>query len=164
MPQFLLDSNIFIATKNTLPIDLFPSFWQAMSRLANQGSIHSIEKVRNEIYRGNTTDPLVTWCNSLPSSFFIPFAASMAPSYGRVIAWSQANTVFKPGAKAEFARSDIADAFLVATAATLGCVIVTNETSDPLCKKRVKIPDAANALGVRCMSLNEVLRLLHVSI
>ena len=164
MPQFLLDANVLIAAKNLLPIDLFPSFWQKMYGLASSGAIHSIVKVKEEIYKGNSTDPLVTWCNSLPDTFFLSFDTSMAPSYGRVITWSQSQTVFSSAALSEFARLDVADAFLVAAAATLNCVIVTNETSDPQCKKRVKIPDAANALGVQCISLNDVLRRLGVTI
>lgn len=164
MPQFLLDANVLIAAKNLLPIDLFPSFWQKISSLAVSGAIHSIVKVKEEILKGNSTDPLVAWCNSLPETFFISFDASMAPAYGRVIAWSQSQTVFTSAALSEFARLDVADAFLVASAATLNCVIVTNEISDPQCKKRVKIPDAANALGVKCVSLNDVLRELGVTI
>lgn len=53
---------------------------------------------------------------------------------------------------------------LVATAAAKGYVLVTNETSDPICRRRVKIPDACNALGVRYCDLNQVLRELGITI
>ena len=57
-----------------------------------------------------------------------------------------------------------ADAYLVATAAAKGLVLVTNETSDPKCTRRVKIPDACIAFGVRFCDLNTVLRELGVMI
>ena len=65
-------------------------------------------------------------------------------------------------AKQEFAI--VADAYLVATAAAKGMKIVSFETSDPLCKKRVKIPDACLAVGVEYCSLNDLLHELGVII
>ncbi|WP_353952481.1 DUF4411 family protein [Knoellia sp. S7-12] len=41
-----------------------------------------------------------------------------------------------------------ADLRLAARAGALGATVVTRETSDPGCKKRVKLPDAARAVGV----------------
>ena len=78
------------------------------------------------------------------------------------LATPDGKSVFTPLAIAEFAQ--VADAYLVATAAAKGYVLVTNETSDPLCRRRVKIPDACNALGVRYCDLNQVLRELGITI
>ena len=78
------------------------------------------------------------------------------------MSWANGNSVFSLAAKQEFAM--VADAYLVATAAALGMKVVTFETSDPLCKKRVKIPDACLAVGVECCSLNDVLHALNVVI
>ena len=82
--------------------------------------------------------------------------------YAEVLNWAQSCPHFRPEAIAEFAQ--VADAFLVATAAAKGYTLVTNETSDPLCRRRVKIPDACNALGVRCRDLNDVLRELEMMV
>ena len=164
MPDYLLDTNILIAAKELLPMDIFPSFWQKLYDLANSGYIHSITKVKEEVDRGNNSDPLVSWCNTLPSSFFISFDSSIIPSYRTVISWSQGCSIYTPAALAEFSRVDIADAFLVATALKLGCLIVTNEVSAPQCKSRVKIPDVARGVGVGCISFNDMLRRLHVSL
>lgn len=68
----------------------------------------------------------------------------------------------RPEAVSEFAT--VADAYLVATAAAKGYTLVTNETVDPQCRRRVKIPDACNALGVRFCDLNTVLRELNITI
>lgn len=56
------------------------------------------------------------------------------------------------------------DAYLIATAAAKGWTLVTYETPDPNCKKRVKIPDACNALGVRLCDLNTAFRDLGVRV
>ena len=76
--------------------------------------------------------------------------------------WAQSCPHFRPEAISEFAQ--VADAFLVATAAARGYTLVTNETSDPLCRRRVKIPDACTALGVPYCGLNDVLRQLGIKI
>ena len=69
---------------------------------------------------------------------------------------------FTLAAKSEFAQ--VADAYLVATAAAKQMVVVTYETPDSKARKRVKIPDACVALGVQYCDLNAVFRNLNVII
>lgn len=157
--SYLLDTNIFIRSKYELPIDIFQSFWQQLAGLARAGQIFSSDKVKEEIDRGN--DELKQWCNEqLPKEFFLPFEAH--EEYARLMTWANDNPTFTLPAKQEFAT--VADAYLVATAAARGMKVVTYETSDPLCRKRVKIPDACIAIGVDFCSLNDVLHALNVVI
>ncbi len=157
--SYLLDSNIFIRCKNEMPMDIFQGFWQRMAELARNGQIFSSIKVKEEIDKGN--DELKEWCaNQLPEGFFLPFDAH--DEYARLMTWANSSQVFTVPAKQEFAT--VADAYLVATAAAKGMKVVTFETSDPLCKKRVKIPDACLAVGVEFCSLNDVLHALGVVI
>ena len=157
--SYLLDTNIFICSKNELPMDIFHGFWQRLADLAHAGQIFSSVKVKVEIDRGN--DELKQWCNDqLPKEFFLPFEAY--EEYARLMTWANGNPVFSVPAKQEFAT--VADGYLVATAAAKGMKVVTFETSDPLCRKRVKIPDACIALGVEYCSLNDVLHALNVVI
>ena len=157
--SYLLDSNIFIRCKNEMPMDIFHGFWQRLAELAQNGQIFSSIKVKEEIYKGN--DELKEWCaNQLPQGFFLPFEAHA--EYANLMTWANNNQVFTVPAKQEFAT--VADAYLVATAAAKGMKVVTFETSDPLCKKRVKIPDACIAIGVDFCSLNDMLHALGVII
>ena len=94
--------------------------------------------------------------------FFVENDNEVMAKYVEVLNWANGNSTFTELAIAEFAQ--IADAYLIATAAAKGYVLVTNETSDPLCRRRVKIPDACNALGVRYCDLNQVLRELGITI
>ena len=157
--SYLLDSNIFIRCKNEMPMDIFQGFWQCLAELAQNGQIFSSIKVKEEIYKGN--DELKEWCaNQLPKGFFLPFEAHA--EYANLMTWANNSQVFSVPAKQEFAT--VADAYLVATAAATGMKVVTFETSDPFCKKRVKIPDACIAIGVNFCSLNDVLHALGVVI
>ena len=121
--SYLLDTNIFICSKNELPMDIFHGFWQRLADLAHAGQIFSSVKVKVEIDRGN--DELKQWCNDqLPKEFFLPFEAY--EEYARLMTWANGNPVFSVPAKQEFAT--VADGYLVATAAAKGMKVVTFET------------------------------------
>ena len=157
--SYLLDTNIFIRSKNEMPMDIYQSFWQKLAELAQEGKFFSSVKVKDEIEKGN--DELGQWCDeNLPEGFFIPFEADI--EYTRLMQWAYNHTIFSAAAKQEFAT--VADAFLVATACAKNMKVVTFEKSDPNCKKRVLIPDACLALGVDYCSLNDMLHELGVTI
>ncbi|WP_007509258.1 MULTISPECIES: DUF4411 family protein [Pseudofrankia] len=46
----------------------------------------------------------------------------------------------------------------VPRALTLGYSVVTNEQPEPVSKKRIKIPDACNAVGVRWMNSFQMIK------
>lgn len=72
------------------------------------------------------------------------------------------NRVYTPTAKAEFAS--VADSWIIAEALSQSLTIITRETPDPSCKRRVKIPDACNAVGVKFCDLNTAFRNLGITI
>lgn len=158
---YILDTNILIRSKNEMPIELWPSFWSKLCQMMTDGHVLSNISVRDEINRGK--DELTLWiANNAPRGFFVENDNEVMAKYAEVLNWANGNSIFTPLAIAEFAQ--VADAYLVATAAAKGYVLVTNESSDPLCRRRVKIPDACNALGVRYCDLNQVLRELGITI
>ncbi len=161
---YLLDTNILIESKLRTPFDVFPSFWKKLKAEILAGNVYTSEKVKNEILRGNDGDELVDWINTLPDSFFVDLDASVMVEYASVINYVNANQNYLAPAKSEFASADIADAFLIATASAKGMFLVTNETSEPQRRNRVKIPDVAFAKNVTCCSLLDMLRDLHMSI
>lgn len=159
---YLLDTNIFIESKNRMPIDLWPTFWTRMSQMVSSGNVFSISKVKEEIYKGK--DELVDWIkNNAPIGFFIVEDADVMACYAQTQAWAQRCSVgFKESALADYA--DNADGYLVATAAAKNMVVVTHENSDPTSRKRVKIPDACQPMGVRTCGFNDFLREIGVTI
>ena len=151
---YLLDTNIFVETKKRFaPINVGRSFWAMINRLAANGTIASIDKVKDEI--NVLGDELTAWSAlQLPHSFYLSTTtAAVIGQYATVINWAN-NGSFTQAAKDEFARNTTADAFLIAMAATdpQNVKIVTYETSEPLRRNKVKIPDAADSVGVTCIS------------
>lgn len=159
--EYIFDTNIFIRSKNEMPVDIWPTFWTRIAELIRDGKISSSIKVKDEIDRGG--DELTEWMrNNTGNDFYIPIDKDILDKYGVVQNWANAEPRFRATAKTEFAT--VADAYLVATAAAKKLTLVTYEASDPVCTKRVKIPDACIALGVSYCDLNTALRHLGVVI
>lgn len=159
--KYLLDTNILITAKNELPMDIYPSFWNALSKLAASGDFKSIKKVEEEIRKGK--DELVEWIeNNLPKDFFISENTDTLAALATVSQWAMMNPVFTQAAKNEFVS--VADSWIVAEALNQSLIVVTHETPDPLCKKRVKIPDVCIGVGVKFCDLNTAFRTLKVTI
>ena len=158
--KYLFDTNIFIRSKYEMPIELWPTFWLRIADLTSRGLITSSVKVQDEINRGN--DELTDWMRKYAASdFYIDIDAAIMQKYMEVQRWAN-NMGFTQSAKEEFAS--VADPHLVATAAAKGMTLVTYETSNPMCRKRVKIPDACMAMGVSFCDLNTAFRELGVTI
>lgn len=158
---YIFDTNIFIRSKHEMPMDLWPTFWTKIAGMIKSGNVFSNIQVKEEIDRGG--DELTDWMrDNVPTGFYIENELDVMGQYAEVMNWAQSNTVYRLDAISEFAS--VADAYLVATAAAKGYTLVTNETADPYCRRRVKIPDACDALRVRYCDLNTVLRELNITI
>lgn len=162
---YLLDTNIFVETKKRFaPINIGLSFWKKIKELADAGFIASIDKVKEEInVKG---DDLSIWITKeLPRGFFRNSSiVDVAFRYADLMNWAD-NGTYTQAAKDEFARGTIADSFLIAFAATdpANITIVTDENSEPLRRNKVKIPDAAKTLNVRCIKLVDFFKELNES-
>jgi len=160
--KYLFDTNIFIRSKNEMPEEIWPTFWMRMAELIQDGKIFTTEKVKEEIERGK--DELTQWMKANETlGFYCSVDSDVLNKYSEVQNWAKNTNRFTQIALDDFAR--VADAYLVATAAAKGwTLLVTYEVFDPHCKKRVKIPDACNALGVRICDLNTAFRDLGVRV
>lgn len=157
---YLIDSNIFIRSKNEMPMNLWPTFWQRMTDMVNSGELFISTKVKEEIERGN--DELTEWLkHSAPKTCFVGLDGDIMRMYGAVQAWAGTKS-FTQTARNVFAT--VADAYLVATAAAKNMTLVTYEKSNPNSKARVLIPDACEAIGANYCDLNAVLRGMGVVI
>ena len=161
MSLYLLDSNFFIqAHRAYYPLDVVTSFWEKVNELAIIGSIKSIDKVKKELYDNSShEDELKHWCQEhLPEDFFIDSSNSIG-NYIKIVEWANSkSTHYKPRAIAEFLEADLADPWLVAASIGQEITIVTYEKSEPEGKKRIKIPEACDAFGVRYINTVEMLR------
>jgi hypothetical protein len=157
---YLLDTNVFIqAQKFYYQFGFCPAFWNWIIDAHQAGLVCSIDKVGKELKRGKKDDPVRQWMENLPDSFFIAEMSNnkVRREYGSIMQWIANDTHYLPQAKAEFADSDEADAFLIATAMAYNCKIVTHEIRKPSQKSKVQLPDAADKFSVKTIFIYDLL-------
>ncbi|MGP9536564.1 DUF4411 family protein [Brachybacterium sp. AOP43-C2-M15] len=151
--MYLLDANIFIQSNRAhYGLDFVPAFWDWLDRNYAAGKLQSIKKVGAEIAAGN--DDLTTWAAQRPS-LFVDLDGACGPHLTAVAAWATGHH-FTPAAINEFLG--VADYQLVAYARAHKMTVVTMEKPDPQRKKKIKIPDACNAMGVAWAGPFDMLR------
>lgn len=161
---YLIDANIFIeAHLGSYPLDVVPSFWKEIARLAHAGDICSIDKVKAEIFKND--DDLSEWCEkNLPDNFFKDSTVSIR-EYTEVAKWANSKKDhYKETARRIFLDAQRADAWLAAFAKKEGMTVVTLEKSNPESKKNIKLPDACNAVDVPSMNTIALLRIKGIKI
>jgi hypothetical protein len=160
---FVLDANAFIqAHRRFYPFDICPGYWQAVKWHHKYSGVCSIDRVREELERGE--DKLFAWVKgNLSKTFFASTADLEIVSWYRKLAeWIAAEPQFLARAEEEFASA--ADGWLVAFAKARGGIVVTLEQFDPLIKKSVPIPNLCEAFDVEYVTLFEMLRRLKIEL
>ena len=160
---YLLDSNVFIeAHQGRYPMDVFPSYWSMLSSQCHCDRMHSLAIVKRELMVGS--DGLSDWISSaVPPSVFLD-ESEVAKLYPEVVAYVANHSQYTQAAKDVFLSAEVADAWLIAYARKHKCTIVTNETSSPESKTRIKIPDICRYYNVRCIKPIDMLRELEITI
>lgn len=162
--KYLLDTNVLISAKNSYySFKLCPGFWDCLIHYSKKERICSIDKVRDEIQKGN--DDLVLWVNKL-NDFFHDVGKNKSTSshYKEIIGWTTHNPNYTTGARDRFARG--ADPWLIAFAKAKSLTLVTHEKSNLHQEKKnnsqpiekIKIPDVCNWYKVNYVN---TFRMLH---
>lgn len=81
-------------------------------------------------------------------------------SYREIINWAVMQPQYTEAAKAEFAS--VADSWLIATAKTYNCVLVTHEVFDENIKRKIPIPNVCRNFNIPYMNTFDMLRKLNV--
>lgn len=164
MNSYIIDSNFFIqAHRATYPFDVVPSFWTKVKDLAAQGSIISIDKVRDEIFKND--DELTSWCQTnLPDNFFKDSSIAIH-NYSDLVTWANSKSDhYSAKAIDDFLETASADAWLISFALNQNLPLLTHEKSEPTRKNRVKIPDVCKAFGLSYSDTVGMLRNLNETI
>ena len=156
--QYVLDANVFIeASRRYYAFDLIPAFWQTLVDNADSGRLCSIDRVKQELMRGN--DDLAEWAHKIFHNWFLSTdEADTVEAYRRIVTWVQQQNQFLPAAKADFASC--ADGWLVAYAIANGCIVVTHEQYKSDAKKSIPIPNICRAFGIQAIDTFAMLRAL----
>lgn len=89
-PQYLLDANVLMEAKRRYyRFGLCPGFWVCLVWQYKQGSLLSIDRIKDEIEQGN--DDLTEWVKqSAPKGFFVSTTnTEVAKRFGEMVAWVQ---------------------------------------------------------------------------
>ena len=151
---YLLDANVFIQAKNLqYGFDFCPAFWDWLDHMHARHKLFSIRQVGEELRAG--ADELSTWGEARGDGFFLPPDSVSLVAAARVSTWATTQN-YAPLAVSTFLQ--VADYWLVAFAAAHGHTVVTHEVpaNSP---KKIKIPNACVALGLRFMSPYQMLRI-----
>ncbi|WP_130873699.1 DUF4411 family protein [[Pseudopropionibacterium] massiliense] len=158
--KYLVDANVLIEAKNRYyAFDIAPGFWKWLDQAHGRGTVFSIEKVGEEL--GRRDDELAEWAKK-HREFFLPIDQWTTLFFTKLSDWAQTQS-FTQAALDEFS-TDAADYLLVAFAAAHVCTVVTHETPGSGSRKRVKIPDACQALEVKWVNTFEMLRSTRVTL
>lgn len=149
---YLLDANVFIQAKNLhYGFDFCPAFWEWLDEQTAAGNVVSIEQVGDELLGG---DELGQWATNRRAQLFPAVDAPVLQSMSQVSAWANGGA-YNQAAVSTFLQ--IADSFLVASGMAHGHTVVTHEipANSP---KKIKIPNACQALGVSFCTPYQMLR------
>ena len=150
-PGYLIDSDVLITAKNSYyAFTICPGFWKSLLHGHSHGHLHSIDRVKQELLRGDRGEDLVQWVHqSVPKSFFVKSnVQDVVVAFTEVMGWATRHSRYRDEAKTKFASG--ADGWLVAHGMATGKTVITNEESSPKSLNKIKLPDACHAFSVHC--------------
>ncbi len=150
---YLLDANVFIEAKNRYyGFDFCPAFWDWLIQKNDEQIVFSIEAVYKELTEGN--DDLSTWAKSYKNTFFLSPDNSTLAQFTTVSTWAMSQD-YQQTAINEF--FSVGDYFLVSHALGNQMTVVIHERPSNS-RKKIKIPNACQDLGVQFTNPFEMLR------
>ena len=140
-------SAILTAWRRNYPPDIFPSVWDRVDELINQGELIASEEVLVELERKD--DEVYAWATER-QGIFVPIDDQVQQVVRRVLA-------SYPRLLDTRRNRSGADPFVIALARVRNCTVVTNEapSNSP---SRPTIPDVCQALGILCIDFIQMAR------
>ncbi|RJU00835.1 DUF4411 family protein [Arthrobacter frigidicola] len=152
--MYIFDSNAFIAaSRQHYGFDIAPGFWSWVCDGKLSGAASSSKWVKGEIDAGNRPldeDLLKQWASVVRPDFWLDDSVGVASAMGELTAWvTDPSRIYSQQAQSDFLES--VDYRIIAQAKAESAILVTSEVSAKDSVRRVKIPDAAEAIGVSCI-------------
>ena len=146
---YLLDADVFIrAKRDHYRMNVCPGFWDWIVAANRAGKLYSVSAVKNEL------KSLAAWARQQPKTFFLTPDERVITALKSVTGWANSQSYTRAAISEFFAAADY---WLIGHALATGYTVVTHEVSEPKAKKRIKIPDACNGLGVKWTNPFEML-------
>lgn len=167
--KFLIDSNTFMTPyRQYYAFDLIPTYWDKLSKCTESGRLVLLDMVKAEIDKGE--DDLSDWIgNQTGFEICNHVTPKIISKYQEVLQYVQSCGLYKEQALQAWAPGHIADPWLIAAAAVNNYTIITAEVpsgglSPKTPNKSAKIPDVANAFGIRTNNLFYMMRQIGIKI
>lgn len=163
-PAYLVDSSVLITAANTwYAFDIVPSFWNRIHRHLEDGSLGILDVVHDEVMRGH--DDLMSWLKAEDFPKISTNDADILNRYSDVVEYILQSRHYTDQAKLGWITNrEMADPWLIASAAVLKIPIITLEKAEPNRRSSVKIPDVADHFHVPILHLFQMMRELRLAI
>ena len=161
MPDFCVDANTFIRPyrEGFYSFQLAPTFWQLLDEKAATGVIASPRRVYQEL--ADYDDNLANWAiERRASGLFVDPVQEVQEAFTPVADYVKEN--YRGRKSGEFLGG--ADPWVIAQAIADNAVIVSYETRVSLDAQTPKIPNVAQAFGIRTINLYQMLQTLGAEI
>ena len=101
-PVYVLDANVFMeASRRYYAFDLAPGFWQGLQQYAATGRIKSVDRIKQELDRGN--DDLADWADAeFKDAFATTNRQDVIDVYAHVMEWVAGRSQYTDAAKDKF--------------------------------------------------------------
>lgn len=161
---YLLDANIFITASNSFySFDFGMKFWDFLVNQAEKGKLASIDKVKDEINKGE--DRLKEWAkNSFSEYFKNTKDINVFQKYSELMRWAESkNNHYSRNAIDEFMKEDNADPWLISFALVEkeNYEIVTFEKFNKDQKSKIPIPNVCKEFKLNTCDLYKMLKDLN---
>lgn len=166
---FIMDANSFITPfKQYYAFDLIPAYWNELEKHIAAEHIVILDIVKTELEKGE--DELTSWLENTKNLVSIPHKDSTIISkYQEIMQYVSDCGKYLPSAFHSWAINDVADPWLIATAAINNYILITEEVpsgglSTKTPNKKAKIPDIAEHFGVKTGNVYYMMRELNIII
>lgn len=147
LAKYVIDTCSLTKMRHTYPLDVFPTAWQKLTELSEQGILISAEDVLEELSAFD--DEVLRWAVG-QSEFFYPLDLNVQRLARNIL-------TSHPGLLDLRKNKSSGDPFIVATASYKKCALVTEERFSNS-TKRPKIPNVCKDIGVECIGIIEMFR------
>lgn len=144
--SYCIDTNILIdAGERYYPPDIVPGFWKNLDALIDAGRLKAPDMLIEELARKD--DDWRQWVYDRKDKLIVPMDILQVDALKQVMAVYQAQS-------SNISRVT-GDPFFIALALAQGLIVVTSESER---KGKVKIPKICDAMGVKSISLLDLMR------
>jgi len=148
--MYVFDTNVFITLGLYYP-SRFPTIWERINKLVQNGKLCSVREVRNELELGNASPHISEWVKANHKIFKIPTEEEQ-----RIVREILSDNRFRGLVKKEniLKGLPVADPFIIAAAKVHKGIVVTQENYKP---DAARIPTVCNVLKVNWINLEKFL-------